>query len=159
MTSTATAPRFEIPTPEESAKRSIARETERNPIDLATVAQAREKARRVVDRCDRWHAGDRSNFAYGDSFTLTTSEARGLAYAAMAALGREDALDANGHPYRSGYPLGVPYYERPNVKVGPYVDDAVRHVLRDFEGLTSSDRDLVLQLALLANVSFRLTRP
>lgn len=155
MTETA----FRIPTQEERALRSIARETEENPIDLATVAQAREKARRVAERCDRFHAGDRSNMVYGDSFTLTTSEARGLAYAAMAALGREDALDSHGHTYRSSYPYSLPYYERPNVKVGPYVTDAVRHVLRDREDLTSSDRDLVTQLALLANVSFRLTRP
>lgn len=136
--------------------RVIAREADADRTNFTTVARCRADARRWVTYADRFHAGDTGNLATGTTFTLTAADARGLAYAAMAALGREDALDMNGHPYRSSYPLGVPYADRPNVKVGPYVNDAVDHVLRDRADITPADRELVLRLALLANVTFRL---
>lgn len=145
-----------IPAPSTAQRAAIARETDANLIDLATVARCRAEARREVERCEAFHRGETGNLVYGTSYSLTVREAEALAFAAMAALGVEDALDSTGHPYRSAYPLGAPYSERPNVKVGPYVSDAVRHVLRDREGVTAGDRDLVSRLAVLANVSFRL---
>lgn len=111
----------------EQDSRAIAREVEADSAHLATVASARSHVRSAL----RYH-GPR---------TLTDADARHYAFAAMAALNYESAG------------RGWDGVER---KVGPYVLEAVLHVLKGVDH-TASDRDLVIAYACLVNVATRIT--
>jgi len=76
--------------------------------------------------------------------TITNEQAFKLACAAMAALGEKDELN----PHKNS--------RQEWVKVGPYVSDAVRYVIkRDLPSASTEDRDLVLRHAMLINVAAR----
>lgn len=112
----------------EQDARAIEREQRTDAGNLAVLCSARDRVR--------------SSIRYGKERALTDAEARHYAFAAMAALNHEEVSD-----YLGGKRL-----------VGPYVTEAVRHVLRDVDH-SPSDSAVVESMACAINVALRFSGP
>jgi len=106
------------------------REIDEQPLEMAYIARVRQDVRVTA----RWTTERK----------LESSEHFRLACLAMATLGQPDEINPHFNSRQE------------RVTVGPYLSHAVTYVLHDVEH-TETDRQLVLQHAMLINVARRMS--